>query len=162
MVEYPLDLQDLQWKLSGPETAELVDQQLDQIELGRSTDLRERLKGEDGHGSARNLAQAELGMCPGSKAGGITFVEDDRRWDHLLTLSWWEWESYSIRRWLPVEDQRLLASPGMPLGLKDIDSERLKPLEAPTGLQPVDAARVHLFVNRKNRRWKLKATFSDD
>jgi hypothetical protein len=125
--------------------------------------LAERFGSEYGPRDAQSLAFYELGQCPGTKVGGKPgSVYEGRRFEHLLTLSTWEFDSGSFRRWLAAEDQRLLARPGQPLTWTRLYQEcDFEPLQEATGLQLGRTQRAHVYVCRDREPWEVVAGIYD-
>jgi hypothetical protein len=141
VLEYPA-LDDLD-ALAGFEHATRIRTRIEKIEVGPDGDLVERFASEPGP-DARSLGFYELCECPGTKVGGKpAVVKDGRRFEHLVTLSTWETDAASFRRWLAVEDQRLLAPPGEPLTWarlsRECDFQAFQGVLGATRPDPVDA-----------------------
>src|SRR5262249_22009847 len=97
------------------------------------------------------------------KSGRKTGLHERRRqFDHLVTLSTWEFDSASFRRWLSVEDQRLLAPPGEPLTWVRLFREcRFQALQEAISMQLGRTQRAHVFVCRERWPWEVVASVSD-
>ena len=110
VLEYP-DGDEL-YQLAGPAEARRIARLIENMDVGSAADLEERFASKPGPSDPQSLAFYELGRCPGSRVGGKpSGVNAGRQFDHLVTLSTWEFDAASFRRWLAVEDQRLLAPP---------------------------------------------------
>jgi hypothetical protein len=161
IVEYP-DGDEL-YQLAGPEEAARILGLIQNIDLGAATDLTERFASEAGPSDAQGLTFYELGRCPGSKVGGKPgWSKDGRRFEHLLTLSTWEFDAASFRRWLAVEDQRLLAPPGKHLNWECLSkSTAFDSLREVLGVQLGRTQRAHVYVCRNRKPWKVVAYVND-
>jgi hypothetical protein len=165
VIEYPVG--DDLYILAGQEHAAHIGQLLENLDIGPADDLAERFASEYGPSNARDLAYYELGQCPGSKVGGKPgFGRDGRQFDHLVTLSTWEFDSASFRRWLAVEDQRLLASPGERLTwnrlFRESNRKSLRqPLQEVLGMQLGRTQRAHVYVCRERQPWQVVAYVND-
>src|SRR5262249_30474057 len=139
-----------------------IGQLLENMDIGPADDLADRFAGEHGLTGARSLAFYELGQCPGSKVGGKPgFGQSGRQFDHLVTLSTWECDSASFRRWLAVEDHRLLAPPGERLTSDRLFREcKFQPLREVLGMQLGRTQRAHVYVCREEP-WQVVADVSD-
>jgi uncharacterized protein (TIGR02996 family) len=147
VIEYPLG--DDLCALAGAEQATRIHEIIENLDVGGS--------------DPRSLTFYELGQCPGSKVGGKPgFVRDGRQFDHLVTLSTWEIDSASFRRWLAVEDQRLLAPSGEPLTWGRLSqSGRFQSLQEVLGMQLGRTQRAHVFVCREREPWEISAYVND-
>lgn len=155
VVEYPIS-DDLGFFARGKQ-AERISELLENMDLGPKRDLRERFAAEHGPSEAHHLAFCELGECPGSKLGGRPpITHRSRRYEHFLTLSTWEFDSASFRRWMAVEDQRLVALPGKPLTWKRLFG-RLKstPFREVLGMQLGRTQRAHVYICRTKEPWHV-------
>jgi hypothetical protein len=157
VIEYPVG--DDLYSLAGEEQAAQIGQLLENLDIGPAEDLAERFDGEHGLTSARSLAFYELGQCPATKVGGKPgFGEHGRRFDHLVTLSTWEFDGASFRRWLSVEDQRLLASPGQQLTRSRLfRGSEFKHLQEVLGMQLGRTQRAHVYICREREPWEVVA-----
>lgn len=160
VIEHPIG--DDLYYLAGEERAAQIRQLVENMDIGPADDLAERFNGEHGLSGLHSLAFYELGQCPGSKVGGKPgFGREGRQLDHLVTLSTWEFDSASFRRWLAVEDQRLLAPPGEPLTWTRLFSEsEFKHLQEVLGMQLGRTQRAHVYVCRQEP-WQVVADVSD-
>ncbi|HZY90594.1 MAG TPA: TIGR02996 domain-containing protein [Gemmataceae bacterium] len=161
VVEYPF-LDDL-YALAGPELDARVRHRVEGMGLEPTRDLAERFGSEYGPRDAQSLAFYELGQCPGSKVGGKPGgLREGRRFEHLLTLSTWEFDSASFRRWLTAEDQRLLARPGQTLTWARLYREcDFRPLQEATGLRLGRTQRAHVYVCQDCDPWEVVASIYD-
>jgi uncharacterized protein (TIGR02996 family) len=161
VIEYPVG--DDLYYLAGEARAAQIGRLVENMDIGPADDLAERFTGEHGLSSPRSLVFYELGQCPGSKVGGKPgFGQKGRQFDHLVTLSTWEFDSASFRRWLAVEDQRLLAPPGEPLTWDRLFRESdFKHLQEVLGMQLGRTQRAHVYVCREGERWEVAADVSD-
>jgi uncharacterized protein (TIGR02996 family) len=158
VIEYPVG--DDLYYLAGDEQAAQVRRRLENMDIGPTDDLAERFGSEYGPSDPQSLAFYELGQCPGSKVGGKPgFGQKGRQFDHLVTLSTWEFDSASFRRWLAVEDQRLLAPPGKPLTWTQLFRE--KHLQEVLGMQLGRTERAHVYVCREREPWEVVAYVND-
>jgi uncharacterized protein (TIGR02996 family) len=162
VIEYPF-LDDL-YALAGSEEAARINELVENIDVGSTADLGDRFTSDDGGLSdAHSLAFYELGQCPGTKVGGKPgFVRDGREFDHLVTLSTWEFSAGSFRRWLAVEDQRMLAPPGEVLTWRRLSEHAaVDSLREVLGMQLGRTQRVHLFICRDREPWQILAYVND-
>jgi uncharacterized protein (TIGR02996 family) len=161
VIEYPLG--DDLYALAGAEQAAQIRQLVENMDVDPAEDLAERFGSEYGPSNAHNLAFYELGQCPGSKVGGKPGFEQHGQWfDHLVTLSTWEFDSASFRRWLALEDQRRLAPPGQPLTWTRLFRESdFRPLQEVLGMQLGRTQQAHVFVCREREPWDVVAYVSD-
>jgi uncharacterized protein (TIGR02996 family) len=161
VLEYPLgdDLYDL----AGEEQAARIGRLLENLEIDPADDLAERSGGAHAPSDPQDLAFYELGQCPGSRMGGKpAFEQKGRRFDHLVTLATWEFDSASFRRWLAVEDQRLLAPPGEPLTWTRLFRESgFRPLQNVLGMQLGRTQQAHVYVCRDREPWEVVAYVND-
>ncbi len=109
--------------------------------------------------------EGELSVACGTKIGGyirwIQFpwqpaCECGRLMEHLLTIASVEWDGIRDARWMPVEEQTILAS--FPGRWEDWDEEQKAiqgALWGPTGLMLGDAGQMQLFVCRQCGRWPI-------
>jgi uncharacterized protein (TIGR02996 family) len=161
VIEYPVG--DDLYALAGTEQATRIGKLLDKLQISSAEDLVERFASAHGPKNARELVYSELGQCPGSKVGGKpSFVEDGRRFDHLVTLSTWEFDSASFRRWLAVEDQRLLALPAEPLTWVRLFRESgFGSFQEVIGMQLGRTQRAHVYVCRDRDPWEVIGFIND-
>jgi uncharacterized protein (TIGR02996 family) len=162
VIEYPVYEDDLA-DIAGREQAEHIRQLLDNIDIGPTDDLTERYYTESSLQNPGILACAELGMCPGSKIGGKpVFVYEGQQLDHLVTLSSWEVDSGSFRRWVAVEDQRLFAPPGEPLTWQRFFQEsEFQPPQEVFGMQFGRTQRAHIYLCREREPWEVVVIIND-
>lgn len=155
VLEYPLG--DDLWAIVGAEEAARIQ------ELIASLDVRSMAKGRSETRDAEGLAFSELGRCPGTKVGGRPSIDrKGRRFDHLVTLSTWEFDAGNFRRWLAVEDQRLLATPGKPLSWEQLcKASAFKSLREMLGMQLGRTQRAHIYVGRAKKPWEVYAYVND-
>lgn len=161
VIEYPVG--DDLYNFAGEEQAAQIGRLLENMDIGPTDDLAERFSSEYGPSDPSSLAFYELGQCPASKVGGKPrFERNGRQFDHLVTLSTWEFDSASFRRWLAIEDQRLLASPGKPLTWNRLfrDSE-FKHLQEVLGMQLGRTQRAHVYICREREPWEVVAYVND-
>jgi hypothetical protein len=151
------------YTLAGVERGAEIDGLIEYMDIGTTEDLAERYTSQYGPSNPHSLAFYELGPCPGTKVGGSSgFKKNGRQFDHLATLSTWEFDSASFRRWLPVEDQRLFAPPGKPLTWIRLYREcDVRPLSEATGMQLGRTQRAHVFICREREPWELSAYIGD-
>jgi hypothetical protein len=162
VVEYLLG--DDLYTLAGSEQAGRIDGLIAQLDIGPTDDLAERYASQVGLTNPLFLAVSELGQCRGSKVGGRPGLErNGRQFDHLVTLSSFEFDPASFPRWLAVEDQRLFAPPGEPLTWNRLFQARgdFRSLQAATGMQLGRTQRAHLFVCRERVPWDVMAYIND-
>jgi hypothetical protein len=161
LTEYSLG--DDLYALAGSEETARIQEMIRNLEMNSANDLAERFSSEHGPSNMENLAFCELGECPGSKIGGKPgFAQKGRQFDHLLTLSTWEFDSASFRRWLAVEDQRLLAPPGEPLTWDRLSRHSaFNSLQEVLGMQLGRTQRAHVYVCREREPWDMIAVVND-
>jgi uncharacterized protein (TIGR02996 family) len=162
VLEYPVG--DDLYALAGAEQAARIGLLVENMDIGSEDDLMERFDSIYGPSDPQSLAFYELGQCPGSKVGGRPgFQQNGQLFDHLLTLSTWEFDSASFRRWLAVEDQRLLAPPGEPLTWTGLfrESSRFQPLQQAVGMQLGRTQRAHVYVCREREPWEVVSYVND-
>ena len=161
VIEYPLG-DDLH-VLAGSMEAARIRQLVENMDIGSAENLLERFVSEPGPSDPRSLAFYELGQCPGSKVGGKPgFVREGQQYDHLVTLSTWEFDAASFRRWLAVEDQRLLAPPGEALTWQRLSQHAaFQSLREVLGMQLGRTQRAHVFVCRDREPWEIFAYVND-
>lgn len=161
VIEYPLG-DDLRY-LAGAQRAAQITRLLEQMEVPHINDLADRFHSEYGPSDAHSLAFYELGQCPGTKVGGKPrFARNGRQFDHLVTLSTWECDSASFRRWVAVEDQRLLAPLGMPLTWSRLVQEsKFRPLQEVLGMQLGRTQRAHIYLCREGDTCEVIAFVND-
>jgi hypothetical protein len=157
VLEYP-DRDEL-YDLAGPEETTRIAGLIQNMDLGSAAGLEERFAAQAGPSDAQGLAFYELSRCPGSKVGGKPgWVGDGRRFDHLVTLSTWEFDAASFRRWLAVEDQRLLSPPGEPLTWERLmKAAAFDSLREVLGMQLGRTQRAHVYICRDLEPWKVVA-----
>lgn len=161
IVEFP-DGDEL-YELAGPGEAARIQELIERIDLGTAADLADRFASEAGPAATQDLVFSELGRCPGSKVGGKPgWNKDGRKFDHLLTLSTWEFDVASFRRWLAVEDQRLLAPVGKQLTVECLcEAKEFASLREVLGMQLGRTQRAHIYVCRSRKPWKVAANIYD-
>jgi hypothetical protein len=161
VVEYP-DADEL-YQLAGPEEAPRILGLIQNMDLGAVSDLADRFGSEAGPSDAQGLAFYELGRCPGSKVGGKPgWRRDGQQFEHLVTLSTWEFDAASFRRWLAVEDQRLVALPGKELTWNRLGkATAFNALREVLGMQLGRTQRAHVYICRKRKPWKIVAYVND-
>jgi uncharacterized protein (TIGR02996 family) len=161
VVEYP-DADELH-QLAGTKKASRILGLIEDMDLGETSDLKERFASEPGPSDAQGLAFYELGRCPGSRVGGKPgWRRDGLQFEHLLTLSTWEFDAASFRRWLAVEDQRLLAAPSKQLTWECLsEAPAFGSLQEVLGMQLGRTQRAHVYVCRKRKPWRVAAYVND-
>jgi uncharacterized protein (TIGR02996 family) len=164
VLEYPIG--DYLYTPAGSEQADRIGRLIEQLDVGPRDDLAERYASEYGPAEPQELAFDELGQCPGSKVGGRPGLKQNGRpFEHLLTLSTWEFDSASFRRWLAAEDQRLIAPPGERLTCarlfreSDVGDRLL--LQEATGMHLGRTQGAHVFVCRDRVPWDVMAFIRD-
>lgn len=161
VIEYPT-FDDL-CNLAGDDNARAISDKIEEADLGNVDDLEERFGGFHGPKNATDLAFAELTECPSTKdCGKATTNHEGRTFEHLLTLSSYEFDSGSFRRWLPVEDQRRFADVGQPLNWDRLfKASDFRPLLEATGMEYGRTQRLHLFICRETEPWRLFCEIND-
>jgi len=161
VLEYPV-FDDL-YSLAGSEEAGRINQLIENVALSADSDLAERFASETGPSSGASLVFYELSQCPGTKIGGKPALKrGDRHFEHLVTFASWETDAASFRRWLAVEDQRVLSCPGQPLTWERLrQSRRFQPLQEVLGMQLGRTQRAHIFVCRESESWEVYACVND-
>lgn len=161
VIEYP-DGDEL-YHLAGPEKAARILRLIENMDLGPTADLAERFASEAGPSDAQGLAFYELTQCPASKVGGKpAWPRDGRQFEHLVTLSTWEFDAACFRRWLAVEDQRLLAPPGEQLTCECLrNAAAFDSLREVLGMQLGRTQRAHVYVCRDREPWEVVAYVND-
>jgi uncharacterized protein (TIGR02996 family) len=152
--EYP-DQDDL-YALAGPEVAGGIWRKMEDKE-------RADQEGALPEPFTLSLYFYELSRCPGSKVGGKpAFANKEARFEHLLTLSSWEFDSANFRRWLPVEDQRRPTEPGQPLTQDRLfRAPSLDALQEAIGMQLGRTQKMHLYVCRTSPSWPVELYIGD-
>jgi len=161
VIEYPSG-DDLN-ELAGAELAARIAQLIENMNIDPIDDMVERFASQYGPSGPGDLAFYELGQCPGSKVGGNPgFKRGGLQYDHLATLASWEFDSASFRRWLAVEDQRLLAPPGELLTWRRLFRESdFRPLQVASGMQFGRTQRAHIYICRDRDPWDCVAFVND-
>jgi hypothetical protein len=161
VVEYPVG--DDLYTLAGAEEAARIGRLVEKMDIGSDEDIADRFTSECDLSKGQLLAFYELGECPATKVGGKPrFGKDGRQFDHLVTLSTCEFDAASFRRWLPIEDQRLLAPPGKPLTWDRLSkSAAFDSLRETLGMQLGRTQRAHVFVCREREPWEVHAYVYD-
>jgi hypothetical protein len=96
------------------------------------------------------------------KGGGKPgFSRDGHRFDHLLTLTSWEFDAASFRRWLAVEDQRLFAPAGEPLTWDRLRECEFQSLQEVLGMELGRTQSAHVFICREREPWEVFAYVND-
>jgi len=173
VTEYP-DGDEI-YELVGVEEAERIRASIMSVDLGWAADLRERLSElqeqladdeprQEPLTSLSSFYFSELSTCRGTKVGGKPpFTGSRGVFEHFLTLSTWEFDWGSFRRWIPLEDQRRFALAGEPLTEKRLYevADYFRRLQEPAGLQIGRTQRLHLFVCRQESPWPIHAYVYD-
>jgi uncharacterized protein (TIGR02996 family) len=168
VVEYP-DYDELD-ALTGKDRSAEIAARISKIDLG-PVDLRDRLSEDEAlsylyfseDDPLSCLYEYEFSRCPGTKAGGKPPCKyGGKVFEHLLTLSSWEFSPACFRRWVSQEDQRRLARTGQPFVWKDLVGKAdFHPLREPLGMQFGRTQRLHLYVCRKGKNWPIHVQVYD-
>jgi hypothetical protein len=158
VVEYPTG--DNLYHLVGEQQYREIHRALEELDLRDAEDLADRFASENPIGSVGSLFSYELGQCRGSKVGGRPASDSRERWEHLLTLSSWEFDAASYRRWLSLEDRRRVTASPHPFSLETLirglgGHEGFTSLREPTGLTLGRTQRLHVYVHRGEDEWPV-------
>jgi uncharacterized protein (TIGR02996 family) len=162
VIEYP-DYDELHALTGKKRTAEIA-ARISEMDLG-PVDLRDRLSEDEAlsylyfsdDDPLSSLYAYEFSRCPGTKAGGKpSRKQGSKVFEHFLTLSTWEFDAASFRRWISQEDQRRVARTGRPFVWKDVAGKaEFEALREPHGMQFGRTQRLHLYVCRKGKNWPI-------
>jgi hypothetical protein len=142
VIEYPVP-DHLYW-LAGPEKHKEILEKIGQSELPipKEYPYSNTTPIED---TRRSYYWSNLAECPGAKVtGGGSVVEDGKKWDHLMTLSSWEYDSGSYLRWQPLEDRT------------EITGKPLRDMIEPLGMNFGRTQRLGIWICRDLPDWPIR------